>query len=80
MGPLLFGSPSGPESHLLRLVEKADEFRELFQESTESVAGNVMDMAKIMVRVNELTRENARLKQQLAESAATIAELEREND
>jgi septal ring factor EnvC (AmiA/AmiB activator) len=40
---------------------------------------NIVDMTKVMLRVNELTRENKNLKKQLAESATTIAELEHEN-
>ena len=40
---------------------------------------NVVDMTKVLLRVNELTRENKQLKKELATAVETIADLEREN-
>ena len=39
----------------------------------------VVDMTKVMLRVNDLTRENARLKKELSEATTRIEELEWEN-
>jgi ribosomal protein S13 len=41
---------------------------------------NVMDMAKVMVRVNQLARENTALREQVQQQQEANADLQREHD